>query len=162
MMHAPTHHEILLAEQKLIRSRRELAASKVRLRAAFRATLAKPSTLLGAAGAGAIAGYLLFRRPRVQSEAEDARNWLSRWPALSEKWEALRAHLPHVSVGEPSTTTTAATAAGATSLAGLIFTFASRYAIRRLPGIGLRLVEDALRKQRAAARPSYPSGSSLH
>ena len=157
MMHAPTHHEILLAEQRLIQSRRELAAGTVRLRTAFRATLAKPTTLLAAAGAGAIAGYLLFKRP---AQVEVARTWLSRWPALSERWEAMRAHLP--SVGGPSTTTTAATAAGTTSLAGLIFAFATRYAMQRLPRIGLHMVEDAIRKQRTATTPSYPSGTSLH
>jgi hypothetical protein len=162
MMHAPSRHEILLAEQRLIQSRRELAAGKARLRTAFRATLAKPGTLLGAAGAGAIAGYLLFRRPAAQAEVEDARNWLSRWPALSERWQALRAHLPNVSVGGPSTTTTAATAAGATSLAGIILAFATRYAMQRLPGIGLRLVEDAIRKQRTGRASAYPSGTSLH
>ena len=156
MIRAPTNHEILLAEQNLMRSRRELIAGGQRLKTAFRNTLAKPSTLLGIGFAAGAAGYFLFRRPPVAV----AVSWLDRWPALRDKWLELRAHLP--SIGGPSTAATETTAAGATSLAGIILAFATRYAMQRLPGIGLRMVEDAIRKPRTATTPSYPSGNSLH
>ena len=165
MIRAPTNHEILLAEQNLMRSRRELAAGRLRLRTAFRNTLAKPSTLLGIAVAAGAAGYFLFRRPPVAAAAV---NWLDRWPALSEKWAELRAHLP--SFGGPSSTTTAATAAAAsTSVMGIALAFAMRYAAQRLPAIGLRMVEQAVRKGVAARKgragatsQTYPSATSLH
>ena len=156
-LRAPSDQEIERAEGRLTAARRDLAASRVRAKAALRAALVKPGILLGVALAAGAAGYFLFRR---QAQVEVARSWLSRWPALSARWEAMRAHLP--SLGGPSSTTTAATAAGATSLAGIIFAFAMRYAMQRLPRIGLRLVEDAMRKQRTATTPSYPSGTSLH
>ena len=154
---APSDEEIKLAEGRITDARHELVASRARARAALRDGLVKPWFLLGVALAAGAAGYLLFRRP---AQAEVARNWLSRWPALSARWEELRAHLP--SFGGPSTAATATTAAGATSLAGLVVAFAMRYAMQRLPKIGLRLVEDALRKQRSVATPSYPSGASVH
>ena len=156
-LRAPSDEEIKLAEGRVTDARHELAASRVRARATLRDALVKPGTLLGVALAAGAAGYLLFRRP---GQVEVARNWLSRRPALSARWEAVRAHLP--SFGGPSTTTTAATAAGATSLAGIIIAFATRYAMQRLPGIGLRFVEDAIRKQRTSTTPSYPSGTLLH
>ena len=165
MIRAPTNHEILLAEQDLMRSRRELAAGRVRLKTAFRNTLAKPSTLLGVGLAAGAAGYFLFRRPPA---AAVAANWLDRWPALSEKWTELRAHLP--TFGGPSSTTTAATAAAAsTSVMGIALAFAMRYAAQRLPAIGFRLVEQAVRKGVASragksgpVSPSYRSAPSLH
>lgn len=156
-LHAPSDEEIRLAEGRLTDARRELAASKVRARSALRAALVKPWTLLGVALAAGAAGYVLFKRP---AQADVAKNWLSRWPALSAHWEAMRAHLP--SFGGPSTAATATTAAGATSLVGIVVAFAMRYAMQRLPRIGLQIVEQALRRQRAAATPSYPSGASLH
>lgn len=154
---APSDEEIKRAERRLTDARRDLAASRVRARAALRAALVKPWTLLSVALAAGAAGYVLFKRP---AQTEVARNWLSRWPALSARWEAMRAHLP--SIGGPSTAATATTAVGATSLAGLVLAFASRYAMQQLPRIGLRLVEDAIRKQRAGVSPSYSSGTSLH
>jgi len=162
MIRAPTNHEILLAEQNLMRSRRDLSAARLRLKTAFRDTLAKPSTLLGVVLAAGAAGYFLFRRPPVAA----AVNWLDRWPALSEKWAELRAHLP--SFGGPSSATTAATAAaGSTSVMGIALAFAMRYAAQRLPAIGFRLVEQAVRKGVASragrsTSPSYGSAPSLH
>ena len=154
---APSDEEIRRAEGRLIDARRELAASRGRARAAFRATLAKPTTLLGVALAAGAAGYFLFRRP---APAEAATNWLSRWPALSARWEALKSHLP--TVGGPSTAATATTAAGATSLVGIVLAFAARYAMQQLPRIGLQVIEQALRRQRAVAVRAYPSGTALH
>jgi len=154
---APSDEEIRRAEGRLTDARRELAASRVRARAAFRATLAKPTTLLGVALASGAAGYFLFRRP---PEAEAARNWLSRWPALGAQWEALRSHLP--TFGGPSAAATATTAAGATSLVGIVLAFAARYALQQLPRMGLQIVEHALRRQRAAPLRAYPARTALH
>ena len=153
---APSDKEIELAEARLIDARRELATGRTRARAAFRAAMVKPWTLAGVVLAAGAAGYFLFRRP---PQVEAAKNWLSRWPALSAQWDTLRSHLP--TFGGPSTATTATTAAGATSVAGLVVAFAMRYAMQRLPRIGLQIVEQALRRQRAVG-PSYPSGASLH
>jgi hypothetical protein len=154
---APSDEDIRRAEGRLTDARRELAASRVRARATVRAALVKPRTLLGVALAAGAAGYFLFRRP---AQAEVAKNWLSHWPALSARWEAMRAHLP--SVGGPSTAATATTAAGATSLVGIVLAFAARYAMQQLPRIGFQIVEQALRKQRTAAMPSYRPGTALH
>lgn len=159
ILSAPSDEDIRRAEGRLTDARRELAASRVRARVTVRAALVKPGTLLGVAVAAGAAGYFLFRRP---AQAEVATNWLSRWPALSAQWEAMRPHLP--SVGGPSTAataTTATTATGANSLVGIVLAFAARYAMQQLPRIGLQFVEQSLRKQRAATRP-YPSGTPLH
>jgi hypothetical protein len=162
MIRAPTNHEILLAEQNLMRSRRELAAGRQRLGTAFRNALAKPSTLLGVGLAAGAAGYFLFRRPPVAG----AVSRLDRWPALRDKLSELRAHLP--SFGGPSSTATAATAAAAsTSVMGIVLAFAMRYAMQRLPAIGFRWVEQAVRKGAASragrsTSPSYGSTPSLH
>lgn len=156
-LRAPSDEEIRRAEGRLTDARRELAASRRRARAAIRLTLAKPATLLGVALASGAAGYFLFRRP---ARAEVATNWLSRWPALSARWEALRSHLP--TVGGASAAGTATTAAGATSLVGIVLAFAARYAMQQLPRIGLQIVEQALRKQRAAPARAFPPGTALH
>ncbi len=61
MMRAPSDTDILRAEQRLVASEREVAQSIARLRLEFRATLAKPATLLGIACVGVIAGYSVGR-----------------------------------------------------------------------------------------------------
>jgi len=134
VIHAPSSHEILLAEQRLMQARREVAADAVRLQTAVRATLAKPSTLLGVAGAAGVAGYLIFRRPRAVRAA-------------------------------PSDAATGAVAS--TSVAGIVVAFAMRYAMQRLPGIGLQLIERAMHRGGSAAGPidprtSYRSAGTLH
>lgn len=125
MIRGPSHHEILLAEQRLMQARRETAADAVRLQTAVRATLARPSTLLGVAGAAGVAGYLTFRRSRVRVE--------------------------HTAPSGAATTEVAST-----SLAGIIVAFAMRYAMQRLPGIGLQLIERAMRRGGSAAGPIDP------
>jgi hypothetical protein len=135
-MHAPSSHEILLAEQRLMQVRRGLARDGVRLKTAVHAALSRPSTLLGVAGAAGLAGYLMFRPPHVRVEH--------------------------------TTTSGAATAAVAsTSMAGIIVAFAMRYAMQRLPGIGVQLVERAMRRARSDAGPVDPrtqfrSAGTLH
>ena len=134
MIHAPSSHEILLAEQRLMKARREVAADAVRLQTAVRATLAKPSTLLGVAVAAGVAGYLIFRRPR-----------------------AVRAAPLDAATG----------AVASTSMAGILIAFAMRYAMQRLPGIGLQLIERAMHRGASAAGPidprtSYRSAGTLH
>ena len=149
-MHAPTDQEIEQAEARVTQSRRDFHSSRARVRPAFRATLAKPATLLAVAIAAGAAGYYIFRRPQVKVPD----NWLSRWPALSERWAELRSKLPG---GGPSPATTAATAAAAsTSVMGIVMALAMRYAMQRLPGIGFRVIEQAVR--RGTAR--YGSSSS--
>ncbi len=89
-MHAPTDQEIEQAEARVTQSRRDFHSSRARVRPAFRATLAKPATLLAVAIAAGAAGYFMFRRPQVKLPD----NWLSRWPALSERWADMRSKLP--------------------------------------------------------------------
>jgi hypothetical protein len=126
MMHAPSDSEILLAEQRFSESRRQVKHSASRARVAFRDTLAKPGTLLGVAGAAGILGYLVFKRP-----APEPRN------------------VSHA----PSTST--APAAASTSLLGILIAFAMRYAAKELPGIGVGLLQKAMRHDAGAG--AYPA-----
>jgi hypothetical protein len=122
MMHAPTDNEILLAEQRLNESRRQMVAATSRSKAALRDALVKPGTLLGVAGASALAGYLLFRPPRVQRV--------------------------NVSTGPSSTTTAATAAAASTSMAGIVMAFVMRYAMRQFSGTGMHMLKQVLRHNR--------------
>ena len=143
-MRGPTDAEIKSAEERLMRARREVLARSLRVKIAGRAALVKPVTLLGVAGAAGIAGYLMFRRP-VAVEVP--------------RWSFRR---------QPTTASTATTAAASTSIAGLVVAFAMRYAMQRLPGIGIKLVEDTLRKRgmwplhRAGEAPPRYGSASLH
>ena len=156
MMHGPSDEEIERAEGRVTQSRRAFVASRARARTALRATLVKPVTLFGVALAAGAAGYLIFKRPQVKA----ADDWRARWSAL-------RASFPNWGA---SSSGTATAAAASTSVAGIIVAFAMRYAMQRLPGIGLRLAEQAVRKgaawsraERASTAPSnYRSATSLH
>ena len=61
MMRAPSDTDIARAEQRLVESEREVAASIARLRLEFRGTLAKPAMLVGIACVAAVAGYTVER-----------------------------------------------------------------------------------------------------
>ena len=70
MMHTPTSTEILAAEARLAQSKRHARESLGRARVAFRATLARPSTVAIALGAAGIVGFWFFRRtaqPKMQA-----------------------------------------------------------------------------------------------
>jgi hypothetical protein len=69
MKRAPTLHAVYAAELRVAQSRLQTQAALQRGRIAFRATLARPASLAAAAGAAAILGYWLARRPRPQSVA---------------------------------------------------------------------------------------------
>ncbi len=145
MMRGPTDAEIKSAEERLMRARREVLARSLRVQIAGRAAMVKPVTLLAVAGVAGVAGYLMFQRPPVR-EVEVPR------------WSFRR---------QPTTASTATTAVATTSIAALVVSFALRYAMQRLPGIGMRLIEDTLRKRGrplhrdGAATPRYGSAS-LH
>ncbi len=64
MMRAPGPAAIHAAELKVARSGREARDGLRRARVALRATLARPSTLALAAGAAALLGFWLARRPK--------------------------------------------------------------------------------------------------
>lgn len=120
MMRAPSHAEISLAERRLAQSKHEVGASAVRLRKAFRATLAKPVTLAGIAGAAGVASFLLIRR--------------FKHPVANVQQTATHE--------APSTVTTAVTSASA-SILGIILAFVMRYSMRRLLQIALGLIKGA-------------------
>jgi hypothetical protein len=67
MMRTPTLTAIYAAELRVAQSRLQTHAALHRGRIAFRATLARPSSLVTVAGAAAIFGYWLTRRPRPQT-----------------------------------------------------------------------------------------------
>lgn len=126
MMKAPTDNEIMLAEQRISDAKRDFSLARARANEAFQDTLVKPGTLLGVAGVSAALGYFLFKTPQ---------------PAPRTPGEA------------PSTTSTAATAAVAsTSMAGLVMAFVMRYAMQQLPGIGMGIVRQAMRHRGADGR----------
>lgn len=62
MMRMPDRAEIAAAERKVAQSMQNTQDSVRRVRAAFRATLARPATLLLVAGAAGVAGLWLTRR----------------------------------------------------------------------------------------------------
>src|SRR5262245_11426891 len=64
MMHPPDSDAIRVAELRVAHSVLETQHRLHRVRAAFRATLAKPTTLVLAAGAGGLVGFWLAGRPR--------------------------------------------------------------------------------------------------
>ena len=63
---------IVAAEQKLRSSKRELAASRRRLQAEIRAQMARPSSLMVAAGVAGVIGFRLARRPRPSARKAKA------------------------------------------------------------------------------------------
>jgi hypothetical protein len=67
MMRAPDAAAIHAAELKVARSGQEARDGLRRARVALRATLARPSTLVLAAGAAALLGFWLARRPKRQA-----------------------------------------------------------------------------------------------
>lgn len=67
MMRAPTLTAIYAAELRVAQSRLQTHAALHRGRIAFRATLARPASLVTVAAAAAIFGYWLTRRPRPQT-----------------------------------------------------------------------------------------------
>jgi hypothetical protein len=152
MMKAPTDNEILLAEQRLDQARQEVVASAARLQSEFRATLAKPSTLIGVAVAAGLLGYYLFkpsRRPRRPARRVRARRAEDRTTDETSK-----------------------------SLASIVVAFAMRYAMQRLPAVGMQLLDktfhkdkdkekEKVRKEAAAVQaepltPTRPAAVTLH
>ena len=69
MMHTPTSPEIHAAELRLVQAERNARDSLGRARVAFRATLARPSTLAVLAGAAGLFGFWFARRPRPQTQS---------------------------------------------------------------------------------------------
>ena len=67
MMRAPTLAAIYAAELRVAQSKRNTRDSLRRVRVAFRATLARPSTLALVAGAAGLFGFWLARRPQPQA-----------------------------------------------------------------------------------------------
>lgn len=64
MMQAPTLAAIHVAELRVARSGRNARAGLLRARTAFRAVLARPSTLALTAGAAGMLGFWIARHPR--------------------------------------------------------------------------------------------------
>ena len=67
MMRAPTLAAIYAAELRVAQSKGNTRDSLRRVRVAFRATLARPSTLALVAGAAGLFGFWLARRPQPQA-----------------------------------------------------------------------------------------------
>ena len=67
MMRAPTLAAIYAAELRVAQSKGNTRDSLRRVRVAFRATLARPSTLALVAGAAGLLGFWLARRPQPQA-----------------------------------------------------------------------------------------------
>ena len=70
MMRAPTLDAIYAAELKVAQSKQDTRDSLRRVRVAFRATLARPSTLALVVGAGGLFGLWLARRPQATSASD--------------------------------------------------------------------------------------------
>jgi hypothetical protein len=135
MMKRPTDEEIRAAELRVEQAERDFGTGKVRTRAALIDTLVKPTTLLGIAAVSGVAGYLLFKpQPKAPVKVQ--------WP-----WQ------PRVSPEAKQT-------AGA-SLLSLVAALGVRYAMRHLPGIGYRVLGQALRKRGAFSPRVSTSGTSV-
>lgn len=70
-MSRPTAQQIAVAEMNLAASRERTRAAMRTLRATFRSRLARPSTLLWAAGAGVLIGKFALRPPLPRTPARD-------------------------------------------------------------------------------------------
>ena len=69
-MRAPTLDEIHAAELRVAQSKQTTRDTLRRVRVAFRAALARPSTLALVAGAAGLLGFWLARRPQMVSGAD--------------------------------------------------------------------------------------------
>lgn len=135
MMKRPTDEEVRAAVLRLERAEQDFAAGQIRTKAAFLDFVVHPGTLLGVAVAAGAAGYLLFR-PQRKAPVK------VQWP-----WQ------PKVSPEVKQT-------AGA-SLLSLVIALGMRYAMRHLPGIGYRVLGQALRKRGAFAPRVSTAGPSV-
>ena len=81
MMRPPTLAAIHAAELRVAQSAQDTRQSLRRVRAAFRAALARPRTLALAAGAGGLLGFWLARRPRGVSATATDGDGVARTPS---------------------------------------------------------------------------------
>ena len=134
----PSDEEIRAAELRLQQAERDLSEGKKRAKAAVVDFVVKPATLLGIAAVAGVAGYMIFRKPKVVEVPDDWRARLSKWT---------KGLVPPRAPTQTETAVT--TAATTTGVMGIIIALAMRYATRQLPGIGLRLFNEAMRKRGA-------------
>ena len=134
MKRAPPRAEIAAAETQVAQAKLDVQDRLRRVRTAFRATLARPSTLAVAAGAAGLLGFWLAWRPRRPTSPS---------PTTAN-----------------STANTTATVAKTSALSGVVLAFVVRYVRRRLPFV-VRHLWAAGRKRAARTNPppiSNPNG----
>ena len=146
----PTDEEIRTAELRLQQAERDLSEGSKRAKSAALDVAVHPVTLLAIAVAAGVAGYMLFKRPPVVPE--DWRSRLTKWT---------KGLVPPRAPTQAETAAT--TAATTTGVMGIIVALAMKYATRQLPGIGFKLLNQAMRKRGAfGTRVPARSGTTLH